>query len=161
MALASLASSSTVATRARSRSSCQRHAGLEAEISSGWAEVRAGYGQCISFQQVQACAPPRWPAQEIPQQMHLDVIVDDLDAAEAAVTGLGATRHEHQPSTSFRVFLDPAGHPFCSLRGLTRAAGPQPDNIPVRDGHAGVLGTDGAHGFGRVRRPGREWAALA
>jgi Glyoxalase-like domain len=45
--------------------------------------------------------------------MHLDVIVDDLDAAEAAVTELGATRHEHQPSTSFRVFLDPAGHPFC------------------------------------------------
>ena len=36
-----------------------------------------------------------------------------LDAAEAAVLGLGATRHEHQPGTSFRVFLDPAGHPFC------------------------------------------------
>jgi len=47
------------------------------------------------------------------QQMHLDVIVDDLDAAEAAVLELGATRHEHQPRTSFRVFLDPAGHPFC------------------------------------------------
>jgi len=26
---------------------------------------------------------------------------------------LGATKHEHQPGTSFRVFLDPAGHPFC------------------------------------------------
>jgi hypothetical protein len=45
--------------------------------------------------------------------MHLDVIVDDLDAAEAAVLSLGATKHEHQPGTSFRVFLDPAGHPFC------------------------------------------------
>jgi Glyoxalase-like domain len=85
----------------------------KAEVSSNWAEIRADYGQCISFQEVQDYAPPRWPAQEVPQQMHLDVIVDDLDAAEAAVTGLGATRHEHQPGTSFRVFLDPAGHPFC------------------------------------------------
>jgi hypothetical protein len=84
-----------------------------AEVSSGWADVRGEYGQCISFQQVEAYAPPRWPAQEVPQQMHLDVIVDDLDAAETAVIDLGATRHEHQPGTSFRVFLDPAGHPFC------------------------------------------------
>jgi hypothetical protein len=45
--------------------------------------------------------------------MHLDVIVDDLEAAEAAVLELGAIKHERQPSTSFRVFLDPAGHPFC------------------------------------------------
>ena len=85
----------------------------KAEIRSDWADIRADYGQCISFQQVQGYSPPRWPAQEVPQQMHLDVIVDDLDAAEAAVLDLGATKHEHQPGTSFRVFLDPAGHPFC------------------------------------------------
>jgi predicted enzyme related to lactoylglutathione lyase len=83
------------------------------EVSSDWADVRADSGQCISFQQVESYAPPRWPGQEVPQQMHLDVIVDDLDAAEAAVLDLGATKHEHQPGTSFRVFLDPAGHPFC------------------------------------------------
>jgi hypothetical protein len=45
--------------------------------------------------------------------MHLDVIVDDLDAAEAAVIDLGATKHPDQPGASYRVFLDPAGHPFC------------------------------------------------
>jgi hypothetical protein len=45
--------------------------------------------------------------------MHIDVMVDDLDAGESAVLGLGATKHEHQPGTTFRVFLDPAGHPFC------------------------------------------------
>ena len=45
--------------------------------------------------------------------MHLDLIVDDLDAAEAAVIDLGATKHPDQPGTSYRVFLDPAGHPFC------------------------------------------------
>ncbi len=58
-------------------------------------------------------AAPVWPGQEKPQQMHLDVIVDDLDTAEAAVVELGAVRHEHKPGTTFRVFLDPAGHPFC------------------------------------------------
>ena len=84
-----------------------------AEISPNWADVRAEYGQCISFQQVADYTPPRWPGQQVPQQMHLDVIVDDLDAAETAVLELGATKHEHQPGETFRVFLDPAGHPFC------------------------------------------------
>jgi predicted enzyme related to lactoylglutathione lyase len=83
------------------------------EASDEWADVRADYGQCLSFQQVDDYRPPVWPGQEVPQQMHLDVTVDDLDVAEAAVFDLGATRHEHQPGTTFRVFLDPAGHPFC------------------------------------------------
>ncbi len=81
--------------------------------AADWAEIRSDDGQCISFQQVEAYAPPVWPGQEVPQQMHLDVIVDDLDTAEAAVLERGATKHEHQPGTSFRVFLDLAGHPFC------------------------------------------------
>lgn len=83
------------------------------EVSADWADIRSDHGQCVSFQQVESYTPPRWPGQVVPQQMHLDVIVDDLDAAEAAVLELGATKHEHQPGTSFRVFLDPAGHPFC------------------------------------------------
>jgi hypothetical protein len=85
----------------------------DSDDSDGWAEVRADYGQCLSFQKVEDYNPPKWPGQEVPQQMHLDVVVDDLDTAEAAVLELGATKHEHQPATSFRVFLDPAGHPFC------------------------------------------------
>ena len=52
-------------------------------------------------------------AQLLAQQMHMDVMVADLDAGEQAVTELGATKAEHQPGTTFRVFLDPAGHPFC------------------------------------------------
>jgi predicted enzyme related to lactoylglutathione lyase len=83
------------------------------EPHDGWFEIRAEDGQCIGFQPVEDYTPPRWPGQEVPQQMHLDVIVDDLDDGEAAVVGLGATKHEHQPGTTFRVFLDPAGHPFC------------------------------------------------
>jgi predicted enzyme related to lactoylglutathione lyase len=83
------------------------------DVRSDWAEIRADYGDCICFQRVESYTPPQWPAQEVPQQMHLDVVVDDLDTAEAAVLELGATKHAHQPGTSFRVFLDPAGHPFC------------------------------------------------
>jgi predicted enzyme related to lactoylglutathione lyase len=82
------------------------------EISDDWADIRTD-GQCISFQQVADYTPPAWPAQDVPQQMHIDVIVDDLDAGEAAVLELGATKHDVQPGTTFRVFLDPAGHPFC------------------------------------------------
>ena len=76
-------------------------------------EVRAEYGQCITFLQVDDYTAPVWPTQSVPQQMHLDVLVDDLDAAEEAVLKLGATTHEHQPGETFRVLLDPAGHPFC------------------------------------------------
>jgi predicted enzyme related to lactoylglutathione lyase len=84
-----------------------------ADESEGWIDVKADYGQCLSFQGVENYKPPTWPSQDVPQQMHLDVVVDDLDAGEAAVLELGATKHQHQPGTSFRVFLDPAGHPFC------------------------------------------------
>jgi catechol 2,3-dioxygenase-like lactoylglutathione lyase family enzyme len=87
--------------------------GWRVDTSPGRADIRADDGNCIGFQQVADYRPPRWPEQEVPQQMHLDVMVDDLDAGEAAVVALGATRHSHQPGTSFRVFLDPAGHPFC------------------------------------------------
>ena len=43
----------------------------------------------------------------------------DLDAGEAAVVALGARKHEVQPGETFRVFLDPAGHPFCLVRSST------------------------------------------
>jgi predicted enzyme related to lactoylglutathione lyase len=78
-----------------------------------WWSARADYGDSLEFQAVDDYQAPDWPGQEKPQQMHIDVVVDDLDAGEAAVLELGATKHEHQPGTTFRVFLDPAGHPFC------------------------------------------------
>ncbi len=85
----------------------------EVQGSGDWTEVRAEYGAALCFQQVQDCTPPSWPSQSQPPQMHLDVMVDDLDTAEAALLELGATRAEHQPGETFRVLLDPAGHPFC------------------------------------------------
>lgn len=86
-------------------------------IDDGWTEIKSDYGQVIDFQEVENYRAPQWPGQEVPQQSHLDLVVDDLDAAETAVLELGATKAEHQPGTTFRVFLDPAGHPFCLCAG--------------------------------------------
>lgn len=86
---------------------------VEVESPGLWVNAVGGPGQVLCFQQVGDYTPPDWPGQRVPQQMHLDVDVDDLDAAEQAVVALGATKHAHQPGTTFRVFLDPAGHPFC------------------------------------------------
>ena len=66
----------------------------------------------LMFQQVQDYTPPQWPDPEHPQQAHLDILVDDLDAGEARALELGATRLEGG-GEAFRVFADPAGHPFC------------------------------------------------
>jgi len=68
----------------------------------------------VSFQQVENFRAPEWPGQEHPQQMHLDVKVDNLDVGEKAVLALGATRTGSEQET-FRVYLDPAGHPFCLI----------------------------------------------
>lgn len=72
----------------------------------------------LGFQRVEDWVAPTWPGGAHPQQMHLDLSVPDIDAAEPAVLTAGARRHEHQPATDggFRVYLDPAGHPFCLIR---------------------------------------------
>ena len=67
----------------------------------------------LAFQLAADHDPPTWPRGGRPQQLHLDFDVPDLDDAEAWVLGLGARKHDHQPGTTFRVYLDPAGHPFC------------------------------------------------
>jgi Glyoxalase-like domain len=59
-------------------------------------------------------APPSWPDGPPYQQMHIDVAVDDLDAAVTAAVALGATEAAVQPAPQqWRVLLDPVGHPFC------------------------------------------------
>jgi hypothetical protein len=68
----------------------------------------------LAFQQAPGYQPPRWPDPATPMQFHLDFMVDNLDAAEPAALALGATKFDVQPNpTSFRVYADPVGHPFC------------------------------------------------
>lgn len=79
-----------------------------------WYQLAAENGApTLAFQLAPDHEPPRWPSSTHPQQFHLDLDVPDLDAAEAQVLAIGARKHEHQPGTTFRVYLDPAGHPFC------------------------------------------------
>lgn len=66
----------------------------------------------VLFQSVEGYNPPQWPDPAHPQQLHLDIEVPDLDAGEAAALALGATRLPGQ-GAGFRVFADPASHPFC------------------------------------------------
>lgn len=80
---------------------------------NGWITIGdAPDRPALAFQQVEGYTPPTWPGQDIPQQVHLDIRVDDLDVAEQKVLALGATSMDSGTGT-FRVYLDPAGHPFC------------------------------------------------
>ena len=81
-----------------------------------WVTLRPADGSAgLSFQLEAEHLPPTWPAGPGDQQMqlHLDVEVDDLDAASARAVALGATMAQFQPQDDVRVLLDPAGHPFC------------------------------------------------
>jgi catechol 2,3-dioxygenase-like lactoylglutathione lyase family enzyme len=66
----------------------------------------------LAFQRAPNLREPRWPDPDRPQQLHLDITVDDIEVAEARVLALGATRLPGGGDT-FRVYADPAGHPFC------------------------------------------------
>ncbi|MGI5168464.1 VOC family protein [Spirillospora sp. CA-253888] len=81
-----------------------------------WAQLRSPDGGAgLSFQAEPAYTPPVWPAADGSQQMmaHLDVQVDDLEAAGRHAEAAGAVLAEFQPQEHVRVYLDPAGHPFC------------------------------------------------
>lgn len=78
-----------------------------------WVQLRSDRGATIAFQRAPDHQPPTWPSSDQPQQAHLDFDVSDLDVAEEQVLALGARKAEVQPGDRFRVFLDPAGHPFC------------------------------------------------
>lgn len=66
----------------------------------------------IAFQLPPGLEQPDWPDPRRPQQFHLDVMVDDVEAAEVRVLALGARRLDGDAG-SRRVYADPSGHPFC------------------------------------------------
>lgn len=69
------------------------------------------YVACATVDDYQA---PQWPSAG--SQVHLDLEVSDLDAAQQACLDAGATLPEAQPNPDvWRVLLDPAGHPFCLM----------------------------------------------
>lgn len=88
--------------------------GWEVDRDEGdWVQLHSDAGATLAFQYAPNHQPPVWPSDDRPQQAHLDFDVDDLDDAEPQLLALGAHKVAYQPSSDFRVFLDPAGHPFC------------------------------------------------
>ena len=86
------------------------------DVDGDWFELVADGPVTIACQQVDDFHAPQWPGQEHPQQAHPDFDVADLDAGERFVLQIGARKADVQPGDSFRVFLDPVGHPFCLVR---------------------------------------------
>lgn len=86
---------------------------VEYDDEPEWVTLRAGNGMRICFQESADHLPPVWPDPTAPQQVHLDFAVSDLDEAEERVLALGAMKPDFQPGETWRVYVDPAGHPFC------------------------------------------------
>lgn len=82
-----------------------------------WVELVDNGVTRIAFQRVEKYIPPTWPEGPTPQQAHLDFDVADLNKAEQQLLEIGAVKSPIQtssnPETNFRVYFDPAGHPFC------------------------------------------------
>ena len=89
-----------------------------------WVELKDNQGKTqLAFQKVANYTAPTWPEGPIPQQLHLDFAVKNLDETEVELLKIGAVKTDFQPgspksndySTEFRVYLDPEGHPFCII----------------------------------------------
>jgi catechol 2,3-dioxygenase-like lactoylglutathione lyase family enzyme len=93
-----------------------RLTGWEIERDDGdWVHLRnPGGGPTLACQLAEDHKPPEWPGGDRPQQLHLDFYVPDLDEGERQVLAIGARKAGEQPGgEDWRVYLDPAGHPFC------------------------------------------------
>ncbi|MFC7545099.1 VOC family protein [Plantactinospora sp. GCM10030261] len=84
-------------------------------LGDGWATLHAPSGLVLAFQRIAFYQPPTWPDPTRPQQFHLDFGVADLDRAHERVLALGA-RLLTEDERGWRVYADPAGHPFCLIR---------------------------------------------
>ena len=85
------------------------------DSDESWTNLKGPDGQYLSFQHAPDLVPPQWPSAEHGQQFHLDLNVprERVDEAERQVIELGARLVENDDERNFRVYLDPAGHPFC------------------------------------------------
>ncbi|MEV8373035.1 VOC family protein [Kribbella sp. NPDC056861] len=83
--------------------------------TDGWAQIRPIIGPTLNFEYEAEWTPPQWPSRPGTQHatQHLDIHVNNLEAAVNHALASGATLANHQPQTDVRVLLDPAGHPFC------------------------------------------------
>ncbi|MCX4722392.1 VOC family protein [Streptomyces sp. NBC_01306] len=90
------------------------------QYAENWYDLYAPGGVRLAFQRAPGYRPPDWPqAGANSQQAHLDFDVDDIEQAQEQVLALGATPldlDDADGERGFRVYADPAGHPFCLCR---------------------------------------------
>jgi len=84
----------------------------------GWAQLRTSGDNgtvTLNFEYEEHYTAPSWPSEPDRQQImeHLDIYVQDLDAAVDWAVRCGARLADFQPQPDVRVLFDPAGHPFC------------------------------------------------
>lgn len=85
-----------------------------------WLNLRNPDGSpALAFQYVDELPRSTWPRHDVPQQLHLDCTVRDveeLDAVHARILSLGGELRldrSDDPEEPLRVYADPDGHPFC------------------------------------------------
>ena len=89
-----------------------------AAVEDEYAMLTGPGGVALGLGLIEGYQAPGWPNEHGSKQFHFDLAVDDVEAAAARCVELGASRPAEQPGETWRVLLDPSGHPFC----LTLAA---------------------------------------
>ena len=82
-------------------------------VNDHWATLHTPSGQVVAFQGIDHYVAPQWPDSTHPQQFHLDLHVNDVDGAHARIIAAGGELL--RVAAGWRVYADPAGHPFCVL----------------------------------------------
>jgi catechol 2,3-dioxygenase-like lactoylglutathione lyase family enzyme len=84
-------------------------------VDEDWSTLHAD-GIVLGFQRSYDYRPPRWPDPAFPQQFHLDFEVDDFRESHDVVLRHGGRLLDPDlGGRGWRVYADPAGHPFCLL----------------------------------------------
>jgi catechol 2,3-dioxygenase-like lactoylglutathione lyase family enzyme len=85
-----------------------------------WLVLRDRTGEArLAVQHVAELPASTWPDPQVPQQLHLDLTVADVDelfVQRDRAVSLGAKvllDRSSDPDEQLFVFADPAGHPFC------------------------------------------------
>jgi len=99
-------------------------AGGDDENGRDWVVLCTPDGhRAMAFQYTAQLKETTWPDAEVPQQMHLDIVVADkaeLDAQHERALSLGARLRLDQSDADdeqLRTYADPAGHLFCVFVG--------------------------------------------
>ena len=98
------------------------------DAEDDWHMVMVDGSPRVGVQLAPDHVPPDWPDGN-PQQVHIDLHVDDFTSAHATATALGArllkAADDLTAAQGHQVYADPAGHPFCLGWG-------QPDDDAIR-----------------------------